>query len=721
MNSSRHSVPMLSLTFKAVDPQLEPRESVGLTRSRGRLILEACLDRSPSVKPLPRMTGSLTVKDLQGRQSRYISPQSLSFAVCILGMFPQLAISFLLLRQLEVAHDGISISTSDTGSAAECVALLEGLSVDQLRWIFSSFSTQELREYGWDVTSVPFLDDDESTHLWSELHEGCAAEEILISGSSDQDSGAYIFFTDTIFRGKNETFNNKYYGSIETADLISYLESNGSAISYFSLSTLLTTGNSSKIRRLEPVAIYSEEEESFVKPKAAAFEDNRYPLARRLYLSLLNDEGSLASTRSFVAFGLSLQGTQVLKSAGFWPIHDWEKILMATRAQIAGGISRSDIAKSCGPSGGNISIAGSSTVYPIARVWSAIYQLGCAVKVEVAVGGSSAGAGRVCADLEKGTPVDIGDMSRPWAENEALESRGFLYDCVNSDRSAIQIDVAIDGLTVASQAGGEADRCMKILGGLTIDQLRWIYSNYTDNALKATGWDPISLKNSDGDSNTHLWSELDAQCSTVEIRIAGADDQSGTYAFFKETVMADYKNGESFDVSRPASGYFNSDSDDSLVAYVREYEEAVSYFGYSYYFNNEGLVASVPIQNKDGTFVAPIHETISDGSYNPLSRRIYMNLWNDAESLRDTVPFVQFGIDSESLLLSTGYAVLPEDSTEEMERRLDRALHGLEKDNPISLGLVAGIVVGVVVLGLLMIVFVWQRGRTLAKGGNAGA
>ena len=71
--------------------------------------------------------------------------------------------------------------------------------------------------------------------------------------------------------------------------------------------------------------------------------------------------------------------------------------------------------------------------------------------------------------------------------------------------------------------------CMVILGGLTLDQLRWIFSNYTEAELIATGWDPSSLANSDGNDATHLWSELSDSCAGAEIKIVGADSESGTY------------------------------------------------------------------------------------------------------------------------------------------------------------------------------------------------
>lgn len=91
-------------------------------------------------------------------------------------------------------------------------------------------------------------------------------------------------------------------------------------------------------------------------------------------------------------------------------------------------------------------------------------------------GGSSVGAGRVCANLERGLPVDIGDMSREWKSQEAEVHKGFVYKCLkgDTDRSAIQLPVAIDGLTVVVKKGGISANCVSLLGGLTLDQLRWM-------------------------------------------------------------------------------------------------------------------------------------------------------------------------------------------------------------------------------------------------------
>lgn len=334
----------------------------------------------------------------------------------------------------------------------------------------------------------------------------------------------------------------------------------------------------------------------------------------------------------------------------------------------------------CGPDGKSIGIAGSSTVRPVAELWATAYRQTCPNVGEIAVegGGSSAGAGRVCANADKGTPVDIGDMSREWkldVEAEVEDEANYVFRCLKGDttRSAIQIDVAIDGLTVATQASGPGTDCLNKLGGLTIDQLRWIFSSYNDTQLIATGWDESALANSDGDESTHLWSELHPDCVQVEIKIAGADSESGTFEYFLETVMKDHENGEGFAYTGRPYQYFNSELDRDIVLYLESIAgEGIGYFGYAYYFENQQILDAAPIQNKAGDFIPPNPETVGDGTYNPLARRIFMNLHNDEESLEATAPFIRFGLSEEGteLVSQTGYVPLPDFVKADMLARL---------------------------------------------------
>lgn len=238
-------------------------------------------------------------------------------------------------------------------------------------------------------------------------------------------------------------------------------------------------------------------------------------------------------------------------------------------------------ASECGPSGQSIVLAGSTTVQQLAERWAESYMTACRdIIVTVEGGGSSSGATRVCGGTSKGGgPVDIGDMSRDWFVDEATpSSNGYLYRCIVGDqaRSAIQMPVALDGLSIAVGKNGTAASCIQMLGGLSPDQLRWMFTNYDSDQLLATGWDPNSIPNSDGDESTHLWSELDARCSAVEIMISGPLPDSGTFEYFHQTILVDLDAGETHPNNRP-NGYFNSSDYKEVVTYIEEHGDAIAF------------------------------------------------------------------------------------------------------------------------------------------------
>ena len=620
--------------------------------------------------------------------------------------------------QLEVALEGISAATKISGNAASCLEILQGLTLDQLRWIFSSYDETQLGDNGWDAASLPSSDGNPATHLWSELNSLCAQEEIAIAFPDNE--GTKLFFKELIFVGIDEDFavdrNSSLADAATLEEMVDFITNNDNAITFFPLAYVIAEIDQELVN-LVPITPVGEEES--VKPSAASFEEGTYPLAHPVFMYLIDDEESLKSTRAFLEFGY-FQGDEAVKSVGMWPIDGWKKVLMATRIQSKSGIALSEIQKHCVNGGDTgkeeVTIAGSSTVFPVARIFAEVYQVGCqGSSFTVEGGGSSVGARRVCGYPEEGftdggPPVDVGDMSREWKDSEVVSKDNHMYQCLepgDPTRSVIQVAVALDGLTIAVKEGGTAYECIQILGGLTIDQLRWIYSSYNDAKLEETGWNPNSLKNSDRNSQTHLWSELDQRCPRIEIRIAGknliwqmvsfacfppnkgpniliflssnaqgAGEQSGTYEYFAETVFTDHKNGETFDLERPGFGYEASEVDEELVAYVNEFAEAISYFGYSYYYANMGSLSAVAIENDKGERVLPKPETVGDGSYNPLSRRIYMNLHNDKDSLEKTVPFVQFGLSHPALVEATGYVPMPDGDIAEITTVMNQALSG---------------------------------------------
>ena len=291
-----------------------------------------------------------------------------------------------------------------------------------------------------------------------------------------------------------------------------------------------------------------------------------------------------------------------------------------------------------------INIAGSSTVFPVASAWGQAYSTANDdYTVTVAGGGSGAGASKVCStDADS---VNIGDMSRGWKDSEAtVGADGYTYSCVNTDVTITQLVVAYDGLSVVMKKGGAADQCVTDMGGLSMAQLRWIFSDWSEEDLanhEEGGLDMNSTTpNNDGDG-VREWGDLhnSSACPDQEVKLWGADSDSGTYEYFGEQVFckkcfADADPvAEGFDSAR---GYQNSADDNQIVNGLTSDEHAIGYFGYAYYEENANELSVAAIANNDthgvqdaGNAVAPETSTVADGSYAPLSRSIYMNVNNN--------------------------------------------------------------------------------------------
>ena len=656
-----------------------------------------------------------------------------------------------VVTQIDVAMDGLSIVTIQGRPADTCITLMGGLTLHQLRWMYSSYSSDQLLATGWDANAISNSDGRSDTHLWSELNPACASEEIKLYGP-DSLSGTYEYFLQQILtdktNGESVDLNrlNEFSASAENEGLMQYLLNDGNAISFVDFPYYYANR-----ARLVAASIYNQEFKAFVAPNLVTVSDGSYaPLSRRIYMNLL--ESSLNTTRPFMVFILSDEGSSLAQVNGYVPIPDYEKIEVlsrtsASQANISCGpetmkmIKRvlsspsnimdssvaditstptealtsvpNDVAVTtapvvlavtpapadslsilapssipdtqspssvstpasntsgfhnlqCGPNG-TLSMAGSTTIFPIAKKWAKRYMEECpGINVTVEEGGSTVGAGKVCNDPSYGSAVDIGEMSRGWKASEAFTENGFKYGCLIGDttRSVIQVEIAIDGVTIASASGGAGDNCLQALGGVTIDQLRWMYSSYSIANLTATGWDPKSLRNSDGVDSTHFWSELanDPACPEVEIKISGPGNKSGTFDFFLENVLRDYAHGETFALNRPSENYVGNEDDYTLVDFLVANNDAISYFGFAYYYTNKDRLTAAAVRDDKGLFVVPTPETVANGEYNPLSRPIFMNLYDNAASLEMTLPFFQFGLSIEGtdLVKSTGYVPIPE-------------------------------------------------------------
>ncbi|MAK93378.1 MAG: phosphate ABC transporter substrate-binding protein [Gammaproteobacteria bacterium] len=264
---------------------------------------------------------------------------------------------------------------------------------------------------------------------------------------------------------------------------------------------------------------------------------------------------------------------------------------------------------------GTVSLDGSSTVYPISEAIAEEF-LSVAPRVRVTVGVSGTGGG-----FKKflSREIDINDASRTIKNSEVEEARAYGIDY-------LEIPVAFDGLSVVVNPNNTW------VDYLTVDELRMI-------------WQPGSMVDS--------WDDIRPNWPQLPIRLYGPGTDSGTFDYFTEAV-----NGES-GASRP--DYTASEDDNVLVQGISGDENALGFFGYAYYIENQDNLKIVPIDEGNGP-VAPTAQSINDGTYSPLSRPIFVYLNTDSLARPEVRSFVDFYIDNAAGIANeVGYIELPEE------------------------------------------------------------
>ena len=266
---------------------------------------------------------------------------------------------------------------------------------------------------------------------------------------------------------------------------------------------------------------------------------------------------------------------------------------------------------------GQINIDGSSTVYPITEAIAEEFR-SIAPKVRVTIGVSGTGGG--FKKFGRGE-IDISDASRLIKESEAEA-------CAKNNISYVGIEVAYDGLAVLKNPKNDW------VDELTVEELKLI-------------WHPESQ------DKIMRWNQIREEWPNEEIRLYGPGTASGTYDYFAEAICGK-KVGTRGD-------YTASEDDNVLVQGVAGDMYALGFFGLAYYEENKGKLDLVPVNNGTAT-VIPSMETVSNGTYSPLSRPIFIYVSNKAAAKSEVVEFVNFYLNNASNLVpDVGYIPLMDD------------------------------------------------------------
>ena len=253
---------------------------------------------------------------------------------------------------------------------------------------------------------------------------------------------------------------------------------------------------------------------------------------------------------------------------------------------------------------GSLSVKGSDTMVLLGQRWAEEYMnANPTIAVRVTGGGSGTGI----AALINGS-TDICESSRRLTEREKADV------LAKTKASAVETKVALDALAVyVNETSG--------LRAISLPALAKIYSGAT------TSWRDLG-------GPDHL------------IVLYGREDNSGTYAYFKEHVLA----GQDF-----AAATQSLAGTSAVASAVKGDPFGIGYGGIAYL---EGVRALEIKATETSTAVAPSLGSAEDGTY-PVSRYLYFYTAGEpAEATRSFIDWV-VGPGGQKIVTDVGYYPLP--------------------------------------------------------------
>jgi phosphate transport system substrate-binding protein len=273
-----------------------------------------------------------------------------------------------------------------------------------------------------------------------------------------------------------------------------------------------------------------------------------------------------------------------------------------------------------GGAGGRVTADGSSTVFPIAEAMAEEFQKANKAQVTVGTSGTGGGFKKFCAG-----ETDLSDASRPIKPTE-------VELCTKNGVDYVEIPIAYDGLAIVVNPGND-----------------WAPSMTTDELKRL--WEP------EAQAKVTKWNQLRPEWPDREIHLFGPGVDSGTYDYFTEAIVKK---------EHASRGDFTSSEDDNvLVQGVANDAGALGFFGYAYYEGNKGKLKLVAVddgkpENGEGA-VAPSPETVRDGTYQPLSRPLFIYVSTKSLDRPEVAAFVTFFLDNATKLVpEVGYIPLPD-------------------------------------------------------------
>ncbi len=281
-----------------------------------------------------------------------------------------------------------------------------------------------------------------------------------------------------------------------------------------------------------------------------------------------------------------------------------------------------------------VQIDGSSTVYPIMEAVAEDYQAATGGRTRVTVGVSGTGGGfkKFCRG-----ELDIADASRPIQRAE-------MDTCAQAGIKYYEIPIAYDALTVVVNP-------VNPLASISIAELKAM-------------WAP------EAQGKVTRWNQVNPEWPDAELKLYGAGSDSGTFDYFTEAVVGKAKSSR--------GDYTASEDDNVLVQGIAQDVNALGYFGYAYYAENQDKLKALAVQGApDKAAVLPGRDSVIGGTYMPLSRPLFVYVSETAMARPEVDAFVEYLFEHVAILADeTRYVPLPADAYVTIERHVEQGKLG---------------------------------------------
>jgi phosphate transport system substrate-binding protein len=300
---------------------------------------------------------------------------------------------------------------------------------------------------------------------------------------------------------------------------------------------------------------------------------------------------------------------------------------------------------------GDIAVDGSSTVFPISEGMAEEFMAANPnARVTVGVSGTGGGFKKFCAG-----ETDVANASRPIKQEE-------IDLCAQNGVEFIELPVAYDGLSVVVNPSNTWAACM------TAEELGKM-------------WEPAA------EGKITKWNQVRPDFPDQELVLFAPGTDSGTYDYFVEATVAEVAPKDT--KGTRGDGTFSED-DNVLVQGVESNPNSIGFFGYAYYEENKDKLKVITIKNSEGACVEPSQATIEDGSYNPLSRPLFVYVSKKSYAEKPQVKaFMQFQADAANapIVAEAGYIPLPLDIEEKAKARMEAMTTGTIYEGGSSVGI----------------------------------